>query len=92
MVNSSQRKGKQGTRIYFFFRTSVHNDLYVGTFQAGIPLPDRIPLEHRETTLAGHEDREMFLRLVRKMVQWEPGQRSSAAEHERDEWIHKQLY
>ncbi|PLB53826.1 kinase-like protein [Aspergillus steynii IBT 23096] len=61
-----------------------------GEFCAGIPLQDRTPLEQRETTLTG-EDKEAFLRLVRKMVQWEPGKRSSARELAEDEWIRANL-
>ncbi|GIK01528.1 hypothetical protein Aspvir_005566 [Aspergillus viridinutans] len=59
-----------------------------GDFCAGIPLQDRIPLEERETTLEG-QDKAIFLRFMRKMLQWEPGKRSSAKELEEDEWIRK---
>lgn len=62
----------------------------LGDFHGEIPLKDRIPLEERETSLEG-QDKESFLRLIRKMVQWEPGKRSSAKELEKDEWIHKNL-
>ncbi|EAW21468.1 uncharacterized protein NFIA_066320 [Aspergillus fischeri NRRL 181] len=54
-----------------------------GDFCAGIALQERIMLEERETTLEG------FLRFMRKMLQWEPGKRSSAKELEEDEWIRK---
>lgn len=57
-----------------------------GEFTAGIALQDHTPLEQRETTLAG-EEKEAFLRLVRKMLQWEPEKRSSARELLDDEWI-----
>ncbi|KAK8243395.1 kinase-like domain-containing protein [Phyllosticta capitalensis] len=63
-----------------------------GNFHAGIPLPESKPLEQRETTLAGDgktEDRELFLRFMRKMLQWEPEKRSSARELVEDEWIVK---
>jgi serine/threonine-protein kinase SRPK3 len=55
---------------------------------AGIPLPDPRPLEKRLTVLEG-EDKDLFLRLMRKMLQWEPEKRSTAAELAQDEWIHK---
>ncbi|QVM13755.1 hypothetical protein D8B26_008386 [Coccidioides posadasii str. Silveira] len=59
-----------------------------GEFCAGIPLQDPVPLEERETALKEQqEDREKFLCLMRKMVQWEPGKRSSAKELVQDEWI-----
>ncbi|KAL4879899.1 kinase-like domain-containing protein [Aspergillus karnatakaensis] len=51
---------------------------------AGIPVQQHTPLEESETSLEG-EEKEMFLRLMRKMLQWEPGKRSSAKELEQDE-------
>ncbi|PYI27291.1 kinase-like protein [Aspergillus indologenus CBS 114.80] len=50
-----------------------------------------VPLEQRETTLAGEAERESFLRFMRKMLQWEPGKRSSAKELAEDEWIHSHM-
>lgn len=63
-----------------------------GEFSAGIPLPNSRPLEERETTLRAtednnEEDRASFLRFMRKMLQWEPEQRSSARDLAEDEWI-----
>ncbi|PLB49327.1 kinase-like protein [Aspergillus steynii IBT 23096] len=58
-----------------------------GVFRAKDLLTDRVPLEERETTLQGEEEREAFLRLMRKMLQWEPGKRGSAKELAEDEWI-----
>lgn len=52
-------------------------------------LTDQVPLEGRETTLEGEKEREAFLRLMRKMLQWEPSKRSSGKELSEDEWIHK---
>ncbi|RMD42214.1 hypothetical protein DV735_g2902, partial [Chaetothyriales sp. CBS 134920] len=49
-------------------------------------LADRVPLEQRETTLEG-DDKASFLRLVDKMLQWDPTRRSSAKELQQDEWI-----
>jgi len=63
---------------------------FLGDFCAGISLQDRIPLEQRETTLEG-QDKANFLRLVRKMLQWEPVKRSSAKELQEDQWIRNQL-
>jgi serine/threonine-protein kinase SRPK3 len=63
-----------------------------GNFSAGISIPRYRTLEDRETTLKdgeGKEDRECFLRLMRKMLQWEPEKRSSARELGEDEWIVK---
>lgn len=63
---------------------------FLGELLAGISLKDRIPLEERETTLEG-EDKARFLLLIRKMLQWEPGKRSSAKELKEDEWIRENL-
>ena len=63
---------------------------FLGTFCAGIPIQEHTPLEERETTLEGQE-KEQFLRLVRKMLQWEPEKRSSAKELEQDEWLQTEL-
>jgi serine/threonine-protein kinase SRPK3 len=63
---------------------------FLGDFCAEIPLQDRMPLEERETTLEG-QDRLIFLRLIRKMLQWEPDKRSSAKELGEDEWLRKHL-
>ncbi|EZF23002.1 CMGC/SRPK protein kinase [Trichophyton rubrum D6] len=53
---------------------------------AGIPLPERVQLEERETTFEGQE-KLAFLRMVRKILLWQKENRSSARELERDEWI-----
>ncbi|KAJ5187847.1 hypothetical protein N7449_010841 [Penicillium cf. viridicatum] len=57
----------------------------LGDLCAGELVGEHIPLEQRETSLEG-EEKEMFLRLVRKMLQWEPEKRSSAMQLEQDEW------
>ncbi|KAJ5230618.1 hypothetical protein N7489_011326 [Penicillium chrysogenum] len=62
-----------------------------GDFLAPDLLTDQIPLEGRETTLEGSVEREAFLRFMRKMLQWEPGNRSSAKELAEDEWIHSHM-
>ena len=65
--------------------------LVLGDYAGGIPLPECLPLEKRETTLENErEDREAFLRLMKKMLQWDPDKRSSAKELIEDEWI--QMY
>jgi hypothetical protein len=38
-------------------------------------MKQQVPLEERESTLKG-EDKAIFIRLMRKMLQWEPSQRS----------------
>lgn len=63
-----------------------------GDFCAGIAVPRTRTLDHRESSLQGEEnkeDRECFLRFVRKMLQWEPEARSCARELAEDEWILK---
>lgn len=55
-------------------------------FSAGITVPESLPLEHREIRLEG-DDKSSFLRLMRRMLQWEPEKRSSARELAEDEWI-----
>ncbi|KAJ5093887.1 kinase-like protein [Penicillium angulare] len=54
-------------------------------------LTSSVPLEQRETTLEGTAEKECFLRLMRKMLQWEPSKRSSAKELAGDEWIHTHI-
>ncbi|KAL3445648.1 kinase-like domain-containing protein [Aspergillus insuetus] len=54
-------------------------------------LMDLVLLEERETTLEGEEERDAFLRLVQKMLQWEPSKRSSAKKLAEDEWIQRHL-
>ncbi|KAG6186197.1 hypothetical protein E4U10_005854 [Claviceps purpurea] len=56
----------------------------------GISIPESRPLEQRESVLEG-EDRDCFLRFMKKMLQWEPEKRSSAKELLEDEWILKHL-
>jgi hypothetical protein len=62
-----------------------------GDFLTPDLLTGRVPLEERETTLEGKVEREAFLRFMRKMLQWEPGKRSSAKELAEDEWIHSHM-
>lgn len=63
-----------------------------GEFSAGISIPCARPLDQRETSLqeeGDEENRECFLRFMRKMLQWEPEQRSCARDLAEDEWILK---
>ncbi|KAF2171905.1 hypothetical protein M409DRAFT_63446 [Zasmidium cellare ATCC 36951] len=60
-----------------------------GTLHADIPRPDAVSLEHREDSLIGSEDRQLFLRFMSKMLQWEPSKRHSAKALAEDEWIRK---
>lgn len=62
----------------------------LGDFCAEFLVGDQVPLEQRETTLEG-QDKARFLRLMQKMLQWEPTKRSSARELQEDEWICKNL-
>lgn len=61
-----------------------------GEFREPTLLQDMTPLEQRETTLED-EDKESFLRMMRRMLQWEPEKRSSAKELAEDEWIRKEI-
>ena len=62
----------------------------IGKFCAGIEVQEHTPLELRETSLKG-EEKESFLRFMRKMLQWDPRERSSAKELAEDEWIQAKL-
>ncbi|KAL2261956.1 hypothetical protein VTK26DRAFT_2913 [Humicola hyalothermophila] len=61
-----------------------------GNFYAGIPLPQPRSLGELETNLQG-EDKERFLQLMRRMLQWAPEDRSTAKELLRDAWLKGQL-
>ncbi|KAJ5084550.1 protein kinase [Penicillium alfredii] len=56
-----------------------------GDFLTQNLITSQVPLEERETTLEGEEERESFLCFMRKMLQWEPNKRSSAKELAEDE-------
>jgi serine/threonine-protein kinase SRPK3 len=64
---------------------------FLGKWTAGIPIPKPAPLKVRESALlkGNVQDREAFLRFMGKMLQWEPGKRSTARELVDDEWISK---
>lgn len=73
----------QGKSSHKFFSSK-------GDFCAKMPLRARVSLEQRESTLEG-EEKLKFLNLIRKMLQWEPGMRSSAKNLAQDEWICQNL-
>ncbi|KAK4560831.1 hypothetical protein LTR86_005411 [Recurvomyces mirabilis] len=58
-----------------------------GTLHTNSLQPPAAALEHRETSLIGSEDRDLFLRFMSKMLQWEPAKRHSAKALAEDEWI-----
>ncbi|KAF6842745.1 serine/threonine-protein kinase SRPK3 [Colletotrichum musicola] len=57
-----------------------------GDFRGDISQLDQSPLEDRVSGLEG-EDREKFVAMMRKMLQWDPSKRASARELAQDEWI-----
>ncbi|KAK3688226.1 kinase-like domain-containing protein [Podospora appendiculata] len=60
-------------------------------FNAGIELPPPSSLEEIETSLLGAKDRDQFMQLVRKMIQWDPENRSTAKQLLEDPWLKAQL-
>ncbi|KAK6207875.1 serine threonine protein kinase [Colletotrichum tabaci] len=61
-----------------------------GEFRADIPPANEISLEGKEISLEG-ENRDLFLAMMRKMLQWEPSKRYSAKALADDEWIIKNM-
>ncbi|KAF6819624.1 serine/threonine-protein kinase SRPK3 [Colletotrichum plurivorum] len=57
-----------------------------GDFRGDISHLDQSPLEDRVSGLEG-EDREKFVAMMRKMLEWDPSKRASARELAQDEWI-----
>jgi serine/threonine protein kinase len=76
----------------FIARANQREKLFTdgGEFRHPILLRDLTPVDRRETALEG-EDKESFLRMMRRMLQWDPEKRSSAKELAEDEWIRKQI-
>jgi serine/threonine-protein kinase SRPK3 len=62
---------------------------FLGIFNAGIELPASTSLEEIETALAG-EDKKRFMQFMRKMLQWDPDDRSTAKELLKDPWLQEQ--
>ncbi|KAL2824859.1 kinase-like domain-containing protein [Aspergillus cavernicola] len=79
-------RGKLGHKFFLLNDKGKPISLFGGDFCAEVLSEDRIPLEQRETTLEGQE-KASFLRLIQKMLQWEPAKRSSAKELQEDEWV-----
>ncbi|CAI7584193.1 unnamed protein product [Penicillium glandicola] len=75
------REGKDSSRFF----TEKYE------FRAQDLLKNHVPLEERETTLEG-QDKVEFLRLMWRMLQWEPEKRSSAKELAEDRWLYKHLH
>ncbi|KAL0961526.1 hypothetical protein HGRIS_006465 [Hohenbuehelia grisea] len=73
----------RGSRGSEFFSES-------GEYHAGLPIPPSISFEELETRLRG-EDKELFLKMVRKMLQWDARQRATAKELLEDEWLVKHM-
>ncbi|GIZ36626.1 hypothetical protein CKM354_000009600 [Cercospora kikuchii] len=78
----------------FLARSQLRSEFYSesGQWNAGIPIPESRSMGERESVLAfseDFEDREAFLRLIDKMLQWEPEKRCTARELAEDEWIVK---
>lgn len=61
-----------------------------GKFIGGIEIPKATSLEEVEGILQG-EDKKRFLEFMRKMLQWDPEKRSSAAELLQDPWLQEEL-
>ncbi|KAI0874585.1 serine threonine protein kinase, CMGC group [Hypoxylon argillaceum] len=61
-----------------------------GDFYPDIPLPASVPFEQRETNLEG-EDQELFLAMMRRILQWQPADRSTAKTIADDKWIRRHM-
>jgi serine/threonine-protein kinase SRPK3 len=59
---------------------------FPGTLHEDIARPEKTSLESRETSLEG-ESRDKFLKMMRRMLQWEPSKRATARELAEDDWI-----
>jgi serine/threonine-protein kinase SRPK3 len=58
---------------------------YIGTWKGRIPIPET-SLNILEARLEGHE-KELFLNIFRKMLQWKPEDRSDIQDIFMDEWL-----
>ncbi|TFK24551.1 kinase domain protein [Coprinopsis marcescibilis] len=59
-----------------------------GVFNAGIEVPPRFTLDQLVTGVEG-SDKELFLRFMGKMLQWDPKDRHTAQQLLEDEWLRK---
>lgn len=78
----SSRLGSTNFQLFLF--------LSLGHLSTEVRQPNHIPLEHRETSLEGRE-KEEFLELMHKMLQWDPSSRSPARALAQDEWLLKNV-
>lgn len=62
-----------------------------GDLHTTIAVPPPISLEELETNLEG-TDKVLFLKFMRKMLQWDPKDRYTAKQLLDDEWLNKHLY
>jgi hypothetical protein len=72
--------------IEIYTNLTQHN---LGELNAGIDLQTSMSLEVSEINLSGTEKRR-FLEFMRKMLRWDPEQRSSAGELYQDHWLQEQ--
>lgn len=56
-----------------------------GTWKGIVPIPEQ-SLESLESRLDG-DDKRLFLQFIRKVLQWVPEERPTAAELLLDEWV-----
>ncbi|WQF75307.1 Putative serine/threonine-protein kinase, active [Colletotrichum destructivum] len=61
-----------------------------GEFRTDIPVPCETSLDEKEISLEG-ETRDMFLAMMRKMLQWDPSKPSSAKALADNKWIIKNM-
>ncbi|KAI1921089.1 hypothetical protein LOZ12_001108 [Ophidiomyces ophidiicola] len=74
---------KRGTVSAEFFTAE-------GKFKGGIELPPASSLDQIEARYQG-QDQDLFLKFVRKMIQWAPDNRSTANELLHDAWLNSKL-
>lgn len=83
-------KGKCDQILVPVHNNTIDTSACLGDFSTDISIPTRTTLGQRESRLEG-EDKALFLRLMMKMLQWEPEKRTSVAELAYDEWICKHI-
>lgn len=60
----------------------------IGNWIAEMPIPQGMSLEKSETRLRG-KNKEVFLEMMRGMLQWRPEDRKTAKQMLDDPWINK---
>lgn len=68
----------------------IRHRTITGDFHPDIPLTASVPFEQRETNLEG-EDQELFLAMMRRILQWQPADRSTAKTIADDKWIRRHM-